>query len=162
MPAIRAQIRSLDSAMPAKIRRFAEVVDANLERERLIATLCGVFAALALMLTAIGLYSAIAHRVERRTREIAIRISVGAQPASVVWMILRDCLLVAVAGIALGAPITLWLSGLVRAQLFGVSPRDPATLFAAATGLVMVAALAGYLPARRASRIDPVVSVRAE
>jgi predicted permease len=162
IPAIRDQIRALDKTMPAKTRPFAEVVDANLERERLIATLSAVFAGLALVLTATGLYGAIAHRVERRTREIGIRIAVGAQPAGVVWMVLRDCLLVAVAGIVAGAPITLWLSGTVRAQLFGVSPHDPATMLAAATGLILVATLAGYLPARRASRVDPVAALRHE
>jgi putative ABC transport system permease protein len=162
IPAVRNQIRGLDNTMPAKTRRFADVVDATLERERLIAMLSAVFAGLALVLTAAGLYGAIAHGVEQRTREIGIRISIGAPPVGVVWMILRDCLIVAAAGIAIGAPITLWLSGVVRAQLFGVSPRDPVTVLVAIAGLVTVAMLAGYVPARRASRVDPVVALRQE
>ena len=162
IPAIRSQIRALDSAMPTKVRRFSDVLDATLERERLIATLCGIFAGLALVLTATGLYGTIAYSVQRRTREIGIRISLGAQRVGVVWMVLRDCLLVTVVGIAVGAPITLWLSGAVRAQLFGVSPHDPATAVAAAAGLLVVALLAGYLPARRASGVDPVVALRHE
>jgi predicted permease len=160
--AVRNQIRALDATMPARIRPFADIVDATLERERLIATLAGVFAALALVLTAAGLFGAIAYSVERRTREIGIRVSVGAQPLGVVWMVLRDCLFVAVAGIALGAPITLWLSGAVKSQLFGVSPHDPATIAIAAGGLLAVAMLAGYLPARRAARVDPVIALRHE
>jgi predicted permease len=160
--AVRNQIRALDATMPARIRPFADIVDATLERERLIATLAGVFAALALVLTAAGLFGAIAYSVERRTREIGIRVSVGAQPLGVVWMVLRDCLFAAVAGIALGAPITLWLSGAVKSQLFGVSPHDPATIAIAAGGLLAVAMLAGYLPARRAARVDPVIALRHE
>jgi predicted permease len=162
MPAIREAVRALDGTMPARIRPFADVVDATLERERLIAMLAAVFAGLALVLTATGLYGAIAHGVERRTREIGIRISVGAQPGAVVWMVLRDCLLVAIAGTALGAPTAIWLAGVVRAQLFGVSPRDPVTLAAAAGGLIVVAVAAGYIPARRASRVDPAVALRQE
>jgi ABC-type antimicrobial peptide transport system permease subunit len=160
--AIRNQIRALDATMPARIRPFAEVMDATLERERLIATLSGVFAALALVLTAAGLFGAIAYSVERRTREIAIRMSVGAQPLGVVWMVLRDCILVTVVGIAVGAPIAVWLSDVIRSQLFGVSPHDPATMVAAASGLLAVAMLAGYVPARRAARVDPVVALRQE
>jgi ABC-type antimicrobial peptide transport system permease subunit len=162
IPAVRDQIRGLDSTMPAQTRRFADVVDATLERERLIAMLSAVFAGLALVLTAAGLYGAISHGVEQRTREIGIRISIGAPPVGVVWMILRDCLIAAAAGIAAGAPLTLWLTGVVRAQLFGVSPRDPATVVAAIAGLITVAVLAGYIPARRASRVDPVVALRQE
>ncbi len=162
IPAIRDQIRGLDSTMPANTRRFVDVIDANLERERLIATLSVVFAGLALVLTAAGLYGSIAHSVEQRTREIGIRISVGAQPAGVVWMVLRDCLVVSAAGIAVGAPIILLLSQTVRAQLFGVSPHDPATVVVAIAGLLTVAMLAGYVPARRASHVDPVVALRHE
>jgi predicted permease len=162
IPLIRDQIRALDSTMPVKARPFAEVVDASLERERLIATLSGTFAVLALILTATGLYGAITQSVERRTREIGIRVSVGAQPAGIVWMVLRDCLLVAVVGIAMGAPITLWLSGTVRSQLFGVSPHDPGTVVAAAVALILVATLAGYRPARQASRVDPIAALRHE
>jgi ABC-type antimicrobial peptide transport system permease subunit len=75
-------------------------------------------------------------------------------------MVLRDCLIVAAAGIALGIPLTLWMSGAVRAQLFGVSPYDPATAIGAAAGLVAVALLAAYVPARRASRVDPMIALR--
>jgi predicted permease len=162
IPAIRDLIRGLDGTIPAKVRRFADVVDATLERERLIAMLSAVFAGLALVLTATGLYGAIAHSVEQRTREMGIRISVGAQPATVVWMVLRDCLLAAGAGIAVGAPIALSVSGTVRAQLFGVSPHDPVTVLVAIASLLTVAMLAGYVPARRASRVDPVVALRHE
>lgn len=135
-------------------------MDANLERERLIAMLCGVFSGLALLLTAIGLYGVIAHGVQRRTREIGIRMSLGARQTGVMWIVLRDCVTVAAAGIAAGAPLSVWLSRGVRAQLFGVSPCDPLTAACAAATLLVVAAAAGYLPARRASRVDPVVALR--
>jgi putative ABC transport system permease protein len=160
--AIREQIRALDSALPATIRPFSHLIDVNLERERLIATLCGSFAALALLLTSIGLYGVIAHSVQRRTREIGIRISLGAQRTRVLWMVLRDCVAVVAIGIVAAAPLSYWLSGAVRAQLFDVSPHDPGTAVAAVTVLFVVALLAGYLPARRASRVDPVVALRHE
>jgi predicted permease len=159
---LREQIRALDSTLPANVRPFSRLVDANLERERLIATLCGLFAALALVLTSIGLYGVIAHGVQRRTREIGIRMSLGAQRTRVLWMVLRDCLIVVAIGIAAGAPLSYWLAGTVRAQLFDVSPHDPVTAVGATVALVVVAVLAGSLPARRASRVDPVVALRCE
>jgi predicted permease len=162
IPALRDQVRALDTALPAKIRRFTDVVDANLERERLTAALSAAFGALGLMLTATGLFGLIAHSVERRTREIGIRISLGAQRVSVIWMVLRECVVVVAAGIAVGIPVSLWMSEVVRAQLFGVSPYDPVSAFVAAAGVVLVALLAAYVPARRASRVDPIVALRQE
>jgi ABC-type lipoprotein release transport system permease subunit len=160
--AVRHMIRALDNDLPVKVRPFSQLVDANLERERLIAALCGCFAALALLLTSIGLYGVIAHGVQRRTREIGIRMSLGARRGTVLWMVLRDCLIVVAAGVAAGVPLSLWMSRLVSAQLFGVSPHDPVTLAAGITILTLVAALAGYVPARRAARVDPVAALRCE
>ena len=160
--AIREQIRALDSTLPARIRPFSDLVDATLERERLIATLCGVFAGLALLLTSIGLYGVIAHEVGRRTREIGIRISLGAQQAGVLRMVLRDAFVVVLAGLVVGVPLTLWTAAAVRAQLFGVSSHDPVTTAAAAVMLMVAAFLASYFPARRASRVSPIVALRHE
>ena len=160
--AIGALIRGLDGTLSARVRPFSELVDATLERERLIAALCGVFAALALLLTCIGLYGVIAHGVARRTREIGIRLSLGARQTGVVWMVFREAMLVVSIGIAAGVPLIYWLSGVVRGQLFGVSSHDPATAAAAALVLLGSAMLACSVPARRASRVDPIVALRHE
>jgi predicted permease len=160
--AVRDQIRALDASLPARVRPFSALVDANLERERLVAMLSGFFAVLALVLTAVGLYGVLAHAVHRRTREIGIRMSLGAQRRGVVWMVLRDCLIVVASGIAAGASICFWLSGLVKAQLFDVSPYDPVTAVGSIVLLAFIGAAAGYLPARRAARVDPVVALRSE
>ena len=159
---LREQIRALDGSLPVKLRPFAAVVDATLERERLVATLCGFFAAVALLLTSTGLYGLIAHNVQRRTREIGIRMSLGAERVAVLWMVLRDCLVLVALGVVVAAPLSVWLSRLVKNQLFGVSPGDPVTTSAATAVLMAVAALAGYLPARRASCVDPAIALRYE
>jgi predicted permease len=158
--AVREQARALDKNLPIEITLFSELVDANLAQERLIAALSGFFAGLALLLTATGLYGVIAYSVQRRTREIGIRMSLGARRAAVLWMVLRDCLLLAGIGVATGVPASFWLSRLVVRQHFGVTPGDLATIAAAAASLIVVATLAGYLPARRASRLNPMVALR--
>jgi predicted permease len=160
--AIRMQVRALDKNMPVEIRLFSELIDENLAQERLIATLSGFFGGLALLLTAMGLYGVIAYGVQRRTRDIGIRISLGAGRRAVEWMVVRDSLLLAGLGVAVGVPASLWLSRLVRQQLFGVTATDPATIAAASLFLVAVAVLAGYLPARHAARVDPMVALRQE
>ena len=158
--AVREQVNALDKSMPVEIRRFSELVDENIAQERLIAALSGFFGGLALLLTAIGLYGVIVYSVQRRTREIGVRMSLGARRSEVLWMVLRDCLLLTGLGVAAGAPAGIWLSRFVERQLFGVTPGDPATIAAAALFLIAVATLAGYLPARRAARIDPMMALR--
>jgi predicted permease len=160
--AVREQVRALDKNLPVEIKLFPDLVDEDLVQERLVAHLSGFFAGLALLLTAMGLYGVIAYNVQRRTREIGIRMSLGARRAAVVSMVLRDCLLLAGVGVAAGVPASFWLSRLVARQLFGIAPGDPATIAAAALFLVLVAALAGYLPARRASHVDPIAALRCE
>jgi predicted permease len=160
--AVREQLRALDKNLPVEIGLFSELVDDNLAQERLIAALSGFFAGLALLLTATGLYGVIAYSVQRRTREIGIRISLGARRAAVLWMVLRECLLLSVIGVAAGVPASVWLSRVVARQLFGVGPGDLTTIVAASGFLVVVAALAGYVPARRASRVDAMVALRYE
>jgi len=161
--AVREQVRALDKDLPvAKVNTFSDLVDEDLVQERLIATLSGFFGALALLLASIGLYGVMAYSVHRRTREIGIRMSLGAARGKVAWMILRDCLLMVTAGIAIGIPLSLYFSKLVSSQLFGLSPDDPVTIAAATLLLIAVAALAGSLPARRATRVDPMVALRCE
>jgi predicted permease len=160
--AVREQIRALDRNLPAKVSVFSELVDENLVQERLIATLSGFFGALALLLASVGLYGVMAYNVQRRTREIGIRMSLGADRGAVLWMAMRECLVLVAAGIAIGIPASLWLSKLVVHQLFGVTQGDGPTIAAATLLLTAVAALAGYLPARRASRVDPLIALRYE
>jgi ABC-type antimicrobial peptide transport system permease subunit len=144
------------------VKTFAEQKAESLARERLTATLSGFFGALALLLASIGLYGVMAYGVLRRTREIGIRMSLGAQRAAVMWMVLRGSLAMVAGGIAVGLPLSLWLSRVVTTLLFGVSPGDPATLVAAVLVLAVVAVLAGLVPALRASRVDPMVALRYE
>jgi ABC-type antimicrobial peptide transport system permease subunit len=160
--AIAAQVHALDRNLPVTFRRFSDLVDENLAQERLVATLSGFFGAVALLLTAVGLYGVIACSTQRRIREIGIRMSLGARRATVVWMVLRDCLVLVALGIGVGLIATFWLSRFVTGQLFEVAPADPITLAIATTFLSTVAALAAYLPARRASRVDPMVALRCE
>ncbi len=160
--ALRAQVHALDRNLPVKIGPFSDLVDENLAQERLVATLSGFFGGVALLLTAVGLYSVISYNTGRRTREIGIRMSLGARRATVVWMVLRDCLILVALGIATGLVATSWLSRFVTRQLFEVAPADPVTLALATIFLTAIAALAAYLPARRASRVDPMIALRHE
>ncbi len=134
----------------------------SLVRERMLALLATFFAALALILACIGLYGVMAYRVVRRTREIGIRIAVGARQQSVVWMMVRETLLLVSIGAALGTLASLAANRYVAGQLFGVTPRDPMAIAVALSVLACVTMVAGYVPARQASRIDPVKALRAE
>ena len=160
--AVRAQVHALDRNLPVKVEPFSDLVDEDLAQERLVATLSGFFGGVALLLTAVGLYGVISYSTGRRTREIGIRMSLGARRAALVWMVLRDCLILVACGIGSGLIATYWLSRFVTRQLFEVTPADPATLALATMFLITVATLAAYLPARRASRVDPMVALRHE
>jgi predicted permease len=161
--AIREQVRVLDKDLPvARILTFSTVVDAQLVRERLIAALSGFFGAIALLLASIGLYGVVAYSVQRRTREIGIRMALGAQRRSVIRMVLRHSLTLIGVGLVIGLPLSLWLSRLVTSLLFGVTPGDPMILAGAALLLLMAALVAAYLPARRAAHVDPMTALRHE
>jgi predicted permease len=141
---------------------FEQRVAASLVRERLLSLLATFFASLALTLACIGLYGVMAYRVVRRTREIGIRIAIGARQQSVAWMMVRETLIVVVIGALLGIGLSLVTNRYVASQLFGVTPGDPTAMGAALVVLMAVTLAAGYIPARRASRIDPVVALRVE
>jgi len=160
---LRREIQALDKDLPLyNVKTFLDQKNESLSRERLIATLSGFFGVLALLLASIGLYGVTAYGVLRRTREIGIRMSLGAQRGIILRMVLKDCLGMVAAGVAVGLPLSLWLSKIVSSQLFGVAPGDVISIGGATLILTVVAALAGYLPALRASRVDPMVALRYE
>lgn len=146
----------------AGIATIEQQVKMSLVRERMLALLAAFFAALALLLACIGLYGVMSYRVARRTREIGIRIAVGARQQSVVWMMVRETLLLVAIGATLGTLASLGVNRFVAAQLFGVTPNDPAAIVVSLSVLACVTLLAGYVPAYHASRIDPVKALRSE
>jgi predicted permease len=161
--AIRQEVRNLDSNLPVfNVKTFAEQINDSVSRERLIAMLSSFFGFFALLLAALGLYGVMAYAVARRTREIGIRLALGAQTASVRWLVLRETLLLALIGIAIGLPAALFSSRLTEGLLFELKPTDPLTITLATLLLLSIAALAGYLPARRATKVDPLIALRSE
>jgi len=134
---------------------MASLVNASLTQERVIATLSGFFGGLALLLAGLGLYGVTTYAVSRRRSEIGIRMALGAPPSGVVRLVFARVARLVGAGVIAGILVSLWLSRFVESLLFGMTSRDPMTLAAAALVLTIVGAVAGWIPARRASRIDP-------
>ena len=162
-PSIRAiATETVPGGFVTGIATMEQHVEMSLVRERMLALLATFFAALALILASIGLYGVMAYRVARRTREIGIRIAVGARQQSVIWMMVRETLLLVTIGAALGTLASLAANRYIAGQLFGVTPRDPIAIVVALSVLAIVTMVAGYVPARQASRIDPVKALRAE
>jgi predicted permease len=160
---VRAAIAQVNDKLP--ILNFSTLriqTDEALKRERLIAQLVSFFGLLGLLLSCVGLYGIMAHAVVRRTNEIGIRMALGAERRDIIWMVLKESLLLVAVGLALGLPASWGAAQLISNQLFGLRPSDPLTLLTAVTLLTLVAALAGYLPARRASRVNPLVALRYE
>jgi predicted permease len=160
---VRRQVRNLDTAVPISTTvTMDDQVNSNVSQERLIATLCSFFGGLALLLAAVGLYGLMAHTATRRTREIGIRMALGAQRTNVLWMILRDGILLVVLGAVVGIPVAFGVTRFVASFLYGLTARDPATIGIATGVLAVVTIIASLLPARRASKIDPMVALRYE
>jgi ABC-type antimicrobial peptide transport system permease subunit len=141
---------------------MVDQLDRSLVLERFVAYCASGFGLLATVLAVTGLYGVTAYSVARRSREIGIRMAMGAEAAAVVRMVLREVALLAVIGIGIALPATWWLTQLVRSLLYGIEPRDPFTIGGSALGLLAVAVLAGALPALKASRLDPVKVLRYE
>jgi predicted permease len=160
---LREVVRDVDAGVPMyDMRSLEQQMENSLVTERLLASLSTVFGALATLLAAIGLYGVMAFMVARRTREIGIRMALGAQGGSVIWLVMREVLILSAAGLALGLPAAWAVTRLVQAQLFGVKATDPLTMVVAVLGIASVAALSGYLPAHKATNIDPMVALRIE
>jgi putative ABC transport system permease protein len=163
LPVIRREIMAIDRDQPAyAIQTLDEAFAADVFAQRSLMTLLGIFAALALTLAAIGIYAVMSFAVAARTQEIGIRIALGAQRQRVVRLVVGQVVQLVVIGIAIGLTGALALGRAVASVLVGTHPDDPATLVSVSILLAAVALLAAYVPARRASRIDPVTALRAE
>lgn len=162
-PFLRKAVQEIDRSLPAsKVAAMPESVAASTASRRFSVLMIGIFAALALLLAAVGIYGVIAFSVSRRTREIGVRMALGAAPGQVLRMVVTQAMLLAAAGIAIGIAGGVALARVIRTLLFGISPTDPLTLAGASLVMLAVAAVASYLPARRAARVDPVVALHYE
>jgi putative ABC transport system permease protein len=163
LAAARARIHDLDPELPlSNVRTAEEYVYNNAAQPRLNAALLGVFAGVALLIAAIGVYGVLAYSVHQRTREIGLRMALGAQRAGVLWWVARQGMAVAAAGIGVGLAGAYGLSRLLSTLLFDIQPRDSLTFTTVAVVLGVVALMACLAPARRASRVDPIVALRDE
>jgi predicted permease len=160
---IRNEVKQLDSSMPVYSLKTVEgQLDETLLTDRLIASLSAGFGMLATLLASIGLYGVMAFVVARRKKELGIRLALGAPPALVIWLVMREVLLLLAIGLAVGLPAALALGRFVSTQLYGIQPHDPFIATWTMVLLTVVSAAAGLIPARRASRIDPILALRYE
>ncbi len=134
----------------------------SLITERLVATLSSGFGILATLLAAIGLYGVMAYTVAMRTREIGVRMALGAAASDVIWLVMKEVLLLAGIGIAIGLPAAWALTRFAKSQLYGIEPNDALTIAISTAGIALVAILSGYIPARRATMVDPMRALRWE
>jgi predicted permease len=159
---VRAAVAGVNSAIPLEFSTAVEEINDSLVQERLLALLSGLFGALALLLAMIGLFGTFSYLVTQRQTEFGIRMALGATRSSILSLVMRDLVAVLAGGLTAGILISLAATRVLQEMLFGLGPRDKATMFLAAGVLTAVALLAGYLPARRATRIDPMVALRYE
>jgi predicted permease len=163
MDPLRERMRQFDPNVPVVgLQTLEEQIGYSLRTERLVASLSAVFGGLATLLAAIGLYGVMAYSVTRRTREMGIRMALGATRSNVVGIVMREAAVMIAAGLGVGIPLALALADLIRSQLFGLDPRDPLTLLGAALVLTVAGGLAGFLPAFRASSVNPTIALRQE
>jgi putative ABC transport system permease protein len=163
LPPVRLKIRGLDAELPmSNVRSMEAWVSNSAAQPRINAVLVGVFAAVALLIAAIGVYGVLAYSVNQRTREIGLRMALGAQQSNVLRLIVSEGMIVGLAGIAAGLAGAYALSRALAALLFGVEARDPLTFAAVAATLMAIAFTACLVPAWRGSRIDPIVALREE
>jgi predicted permease len=161
--AVRKIVHEADARIPVTdVKTQAADIDQTINQEIVFARLCSAFAIMALVIAGVGLYGTMAYAVERRTREIGIRMALGARRGIVIWMVLREVCVLAACGLAISVPIALGTSRLVESFLFDMKPNDPRALALAVAILLSAALVAGYGPARRAARVDPMIALRHE
>ncbi len=160
--AVKRVLAEVNPAVSIKFLEFKTMIGESMLRDRLMATLSGFFGLLALFLASIGLYGILSYGVASRTKEIGIRMALGARSREVLSLILREALLLVLVGVALGLPVVFGATRFASTLLFGLTPTDPFSLSVAALLLFAVAFVAGYLPARRATKVDPLVALRYE
>jgi ABC-type antimicrobial peptide transport system permease subunit len=160
---LRSAIADIDPNLAIlQVRTMQEHLEAMMSQETLVTRLTAIFALLAVLLAAIGLYGVMSFNVVRRSNEIGIRIALGATGRGVQWMVLRESLALLAAGLVFGIPIALAAARLIRAQLYQMSPFDPVIFIGATAGIAVVTVLAAWLPARRAAAVDPMTALRCE
>jgi predicted permease len=160
---VRSQVGQLDAALPVyEVKTLERQLDETLLSDRLVALLAGGFGLLATVLASIGLYGVMAFVVARRSKELGIRLALGAQRGSVIWMVMREVLVLLAIGLVVGVPAAIGLGRYVSSQLYGIEPNDPGLALVTVLLLSVVSAAAGLIPAQRASRIDPIFALRCE
>jgi ABC-type antimicrobial peptide transport system permease subunit len=161
--ALRAVVHDTNSAIPEiEIHTMSGLVDDSLQTDHFVAQLSTAFGLLAIILASVGLYGIMAFTVARRTRDIGIRMALGAGRSKIVRQVLSETLVLMLIGIAVGVPVALAGTRLIKSMLFGLGAVDPVAIIAACSILAVIAGLAGYMPARRASQVDPMVALRYE
>ena len=163
MQAVKEQVSAVDPELPvSNMRTFDDIVSRSISQPRFYMTLLAIFAAVALVMAAIGIFGVLSYAVAQRTREIGIRMALGAQERSVVRLVVREAMTLVIVGIGIGVAAALALSRTLATMLFAIKATDPATFASVAALLAAVALLATYIPARRATRVDPIIALRAE
>jgi ABC-type antimicrobial peptide transport system permease subunit len=163
VPQVRQAVKQVNRNLPIdEVVSLSEHIGRSLVQQKLTARIASFFGLLALLLACVGLYGVLSYAVARRTNEIGIRMALGAQGKSVLWLVLREALVLALAGVVIGLLAASFVTRIAEGLLFGLKATDPLTLATATLLLLVVATLAGYLPARRAARVDPMVALRDE
>jgi putative ABC transport system permease protein len=161
--AVHAEVAAVDPNLPlSNVTTLDAILSKSISQERFYMTLLAIFAGVALVLAAIGIFGVLSYAVSQRTREIGIRMALGAQGRSVITLIIRQAMLLVVSGVLAGTVFALALSRTMTKMLFSITPTDPATFASVGGLLIAVALFASYLPARRATRVDPIVALRSE
>ena len=160
---IRRELTALDKNVPmVDVKTETQVISQVLFLDRTFAALSSAFGFLALLLACVGLYGTMAYAVARKTNEIGIRMALGAERGAILGMVLRETAMIVLAGIAVGLPAAWIASSLLKTRLFGLTPHDPWSIGLSVAATLLVTMIAGYIPARRAARVDPMVALRYE